>query len=116
MLNAPDRSATSWSVEREIESVCDQAIQQNGRIARMLLKTPEVRVVVVGIAKGITGPQHSAAGRVPVRVELGCIELGTKDGKTQLAAGMLSALEPSEPHDVHALEDSAFLLIVAGQQ
>jgi quercetin dioxygenase-like cupin family protein len=112
---SPDRSATSWSLENEIGSVCDDAVQQKGRVARMLLKSPEVRVVVVGIAKGVTWPQHTAAGRVLVRVEQGCIELGTRDGTTQLAAGMLCALEPGQPHDVHAVEDSAFLLIVAGQ-
>jgi quercetin dioxygenase-like cupin family protein len=113
---SPDRSATSWSLENEIRSVCDEAVRQKGRVARMLLKSPEARVVVVGIAKGVTWPQHTAAGRVLVRVEQGCIELGTRDGTTQLGAGMLTALEPGQPHDVRAVEDSAFLLIVAGQQ
>jgi quercetin dioxygenase-like cupin family protein len=113
---SPDRSATSWSLASEIGSVCDEAVSKKGRVARMLLKSPEVRVVVVGIAKGVTWPQHTAAGRVLVRVEQGCIELGTTEGTTQLAAGMLSALEPGQPHDVRAVEDSAFLLIVAGQQ
>jgi quercetin dioxygenase-like cupin family protein len=112
---SPDRSATSWSLDNEIGPVCDEAVQQKGRVARMLFKSPEVRVVVVGIAKGVTWPEHTAAGRVLVRVELGRIELGTQNSKTQLAAGMLVALEPGEPHDVFALEDSAFLVIVAGQ-
>jgi hypothetical protein len=54
MVNdSPERSLSSWSLEQEIGSVCDEAT--------------------------------------------------------------LTALEPSDPHDVHALEDSAFLLIVAGQ-
>jgi quercetin dioxygenase-like cupin family protein len=116
MVNeSPERSLSSWSLEQEIGSVCDEAVRQQGRVARMLLKTPEVRVVIVGIAKGVTWPQHTASGRVLLRVECGSIELAVRDATTRLTAGSLTALEPNEPHDVHALEDSAFLLIVAGQ-
>jgi len=112
---SPDQTPTSWSLEDEINSVCDEATAQHGRVARMLLKSTELRAVVVGMAKGVTWPQHTAGGRVLIRVEQGCIELGTAEGTTRLRAGMLAALEPREPHDVMALEDSAFLLVVAGQ-
>lgn len=91
-----------------------EAVEQSGRVARMLLKTPEVRVVVVGMAQGVTWPEHTAGGRVLLRVEHGSIELRTKDAATRLSAGMLAAVEPGESHDVVAIEDSAFLLFVAG--
>jgi quercetin dioxygenase-like cupin family protein len=110
----PQRRASSWAVAHEIQSAQEEAVQKHGRVTRMLLKSAEVRVLVVGMARGVTWPEHNAAGRVVIRVEHGCIEMHMNDRPSQFAAGMLVALEPGEPHDVLAVEDSAFLLFVAG--
>jgi quercetin dioxygenase-like cupin family protein len=112
--SSPDQSATSWSLADEIRSVHQESVQNRRRVARMLLKTAEVRLVVVGMAHGVTWPEHKATGRVLIRVEIGCIELRAKGGTAQLAAGMLVALEPGEAHDVRAIEDAAFTLLVGG--
>jgi quercetin dioxygenase-like cupin family protein len=54
-------------------------------------------------------------GRVVVRVELGCVDVRTKGGDVQrVAQGVVVALEPQEPDDVVAVEDTVFLLMVAG--
>lgn len=111
---APDHSPTCWSLGGEIESVGRDAMQQRNRVGRMLWKSAEVRVVVVGMAKGVTWPQHTANGRVLVRVERGSIELRTTADCMRLDPGVLVALEPREPHEVVALDDSAFLLLVSG--
>jgi quercetin dioxygenase-like cupin family protein len=112
--SSPECPVSSWAVAHEIQSVHEEAVQKHGRVTRTLLKSAEVRVLVVGMARGVTWPEHKAAGRVVIRVEHGCIEMHTNDRRSQFAAGMLVALEPGEPHDVLAVEDSAVLLFVSG--
>ena len=112
--SASERSPGSWSLPDEIQSVRENSIRHRGRMTRVLLKSAEVRAVVVGMAQGDVWPEHKAAGRVLIRVEHGHIELRRNGGTEQFAAGMLIALEPGEPHSVRAVEDSAFLLIVGG--
>jgi len=112
--SAPERRPTRWPLDQEIESAREESKRRGSRVARVLLKSDEVRVVVVGMAQGVAWPEHTAAGRVLIRVERGCLELGRKEGTAQFGAGMLIALEPGEPHHVRAVEDSAYLLIVAG--
>jgi quercetin dioxygenase-like cupin family protein len=112
--SSPEASASSWSLAYEIESVRNEAIQKHDRVARTLLKSPEVRAVVVGMAHGVTWPEHKAGGRVLIRVEHGSIELRRSGRAAQFSAGMLVALDPGEVHDVVAVEDAAFLLLVSG--
>lgn len=105
----------TWSLGPELDAVRAEAVEKRGRVTRMLLKTPEVRVAVVAIASGQTWPAHTASGRVVVRVEAGAIEIRAGDQRFDLRPGMLATLEPGVTHDVSAHEDSAFLLFVAGQ-
>lgn len=111
---SPEHAATSWSLAQEIAAVRDEAVGKSGRVARMLLKSAEVRVVAVGMAKDATWPEHSAKGRVLIRIEHGSIDVRTTAGTSRFGPGMLVAFEPGEAHDVHAIEDAAFLLIVSG--
>jgi quercetin dioxygenase-like cupin family protein len=112
--SSPEGGATSWSLDHEIAAVRQEAIQKQGRVTRMLLKSPEVRIVIVGMAKGVTWPEHTASGRVIVRVEQGCITVRTASGETRAGQGVMLGLEPREPHDVVAIDDAVFVLMVAG--
>jgi quercetin dioxygenase-like cupin family protein len=89
-------------------------VEQQNRLSRVVLKTAEIRLLVVGMARGTTWPEHTASGRVVVNVASGSIELTTASGSLRLDAGMGATLEPRESHDVLAIDDAAFLLIVAG--
>ena len=110
-----DPRATSWPLASEIAAVFEEAVQQQRRVTKMLLKSAELRIVVVGMPKGSTWPEHAATGRVVVRVEQGCVDLRTTSGDVLRAQpGVLVALDPREPHDVVAGEDTVFLLMVAG--
>jgi quercetin dioxygenase-like cupin family protein len=104
----------SWSLHQELLAVRDHARQTSSRIARTLLKSAEACLVVVGMPKGAVWLQHSATGRVLIHVGRGSVELRTTQATARLGAGMLVALEPRERHDVTALEDAAFLLVIAG--
>jgi quercetin dioxygenase-like cupin family protein len=113
-ITSSGNGSTSWSVPLEAESAQKASVEQRDRVVRILFKSPEVRVVVVGMAKDEIWPEHKASGRSLLRVERGSIALRTTNGSTVLTVGMLAVLEPREPHDVIALEDAAFLLLVSG--
>ena len=100
----------------EVDDLIAEARAHNGRQTRALVKTPEVRLMVVGMTAGTTWPEHRAAGRVLLRVERGCIECTVAGQRHRLQAGGLASIDAGEAHDVHALEDSAFLLVVAGAE
>ena len=57
--------------------------------------------------------EHKAAGRISVQAVAGHIRMHVQDKVFDLPAGHLLALERALPHDVEALEDSAFLLTIA---
>jgi len=97
-----------------IDDAIAQARATGARQTRALVRTPEARVMLVGMASGSEWPEHKAAGRVVVRVERGRVEF-LIDGTTHaLHAGELATVEPGETHTVRALEDAALLVIVAG--
>ena len=110
-----DRETTSWPLAPQIAAIREEAVQQQRRVTRILLKSAELRIVLVGMAKGVTWPEHAASGRVVVRVEYGCVDVRTTSrDMLRVAQGVMVSLEPREPHDVVAIEDTVFLLMVAG--
>jgi quercetin dioxygenase-like cupin family protein len=57
--------------------------------------------------------EHKAIGKISVQAIAGRIRMHVQDKVFDLLAGHLVALERALPHDVEALEDSAFLLTIA---
>ena len=57
--------------------------------------------------------EHKAIGKISVQGIAGRIRMHVQDKVFDLLAGHLVALERALPHDVEALEDSAFLLTIA---
>ena len=57
--------------------------------------------------------EHKAIGKISVQGIVGRIRMHVQDKLFDLPAGHLLALERALPHDVEALEDSAFLLTIA---
>ncbi len=80
-------------------------------------KGPGLRAVVVCVQKGQGLPQHNAPGRFTLTMLQGRIrfilEPQGQNVSTELAQGELLVLEEPLPHEVQALEDSAFLLTIA---
>jgi quercetin dioxygenase-like cupin family protein len=60
--SSSDRKATCWPLASEIAAVREEAVRQQRRVTRILLKSAELRIVVVGMAKGVTWPEHTATG------------------------------------------------------
>ena len=57
--------------------------------------------------------EHKTTGRISVQVLSGHVQVHVEDKVFDLPAGHLLALDRALPHDVKAMEDSAFLLTIA---
>lgn len=86
---------------------------QAGTCSHTLLKTRDMRLVLILMERGGRMERHHADGSVAVQVLRGSIRLRTESGDTELAAGQLLAVPASMEHDVEALEASAFLLTLS---
>jgi quercetin dioxygenase-like cupin family protein len=84
-----------------------------GHSARTLVKYDDLRVVLIALAAGRHIPEHTAEGRISVHVLSGRITFRASGQAFDLRPGGLLTLERAVPHDVAALEESAFLLTLA---
>ncbi len=86
---------------------------QHGRASRTLVKYPDFRVVLTAINAKVRIQEHKAPGRISVQSIAGHIRIHLPGKTVDLPAGRLLVLDCEIPHDVEALEESAFLLTIA---
>jgi quercetin dioxygenase-like cupin family protein len=77
-----------------------------------LVKEPDLRIVLMALRAGGRMEKHHASGPISVQVLEGQVRMRLPDRDVEIPAGRLLALEPKIPHDVEAMEDSAFLLTI----
>jgi quercetin dioxygenase-like cupin family protein len=103
----------SFDLNEEIKGLREEDAWQAGRNSKTMVKHPDFRVVLTVLKSGTRLQEHKAAGRISVQAVAGRIRMHVQDEVFDLPAGRLLALERAVPHDVEALEDSAFLLSIA---
>jgi quercetin dioxygenase-like cupin family protein len=103
----------SFDLNAEIEQLRSENAWQGGRNSKTLVKHPDFRVVLTVLKANARLHEHKAAGRISVQAIAGHIRMHVQDKVIDLPAGHMLALERALPHDVEALEDSAFLLTIA---
>ncbi|MBZ0231024.1 MAG: cupin domain-containing protein [Deltaproteobacteria bacterium] len=81
-----------------------------GQAARTLIRSADLRIVVVALAAGATISEHHAAVTASVHTLTGRVRLQLPERSVEVAAGQLLVLGAGLAHDVHAETDSAFLL------
>src|SRR4030095_17001324 len=91
----------------------ERAWQTGDRTAMTLLKTRELRLVLVAMHAGTAVPEHRAEGAVAVHVVQGRVLLHSRVGDVTLDAGQLLTLQPGIRHGVRAIDDCAYLLAIA---
>jgi quercetin dioxygenase-like cupin family protein len=101
-----------FDLTRELEQLHGEATWRGGRNARTLMKYPDLRVVLTALQAGARIPEHKTDARVSVHVLSGHLRMNAGGRTFDLRSGSVLALDHGLPHDVEALEESAFLLTV----
>ena len=104
--------ALAFDLAAELAQLRDEGRWAGGRSARTLVKEPDFRVVLIALHAGARLEQHHAPGPLAIQSLAGRLRLQLAEGPVELPAGHLLTLERAVPHDVEALEESAFLLTI----
>jgi quercetin dioxygenase-like cupin family protein len=87
--------------------------EEAGRKSKMLMKYPELRVVLIAMRAASRWNDHKTQARISVQVLRGHIQFHVLNETFDLRAGQLLALDPGVVHSVDSVADSAFLLTLS---
>jgi len=108
------RSSLTFDLAAEVARLhTEESWRQGVRNAKTLVKEPDLRVVVILLRQGARMEEHRAPGRITIQALSGRLRLQLLDQASDLEAGQILMLDPDIPHDVEAIEESAFLLTIA---
>lgn len=102
-----------FDLPAEIHRLHAETTWRTGQNARTLVKYDDLRIVLTALQAGTRVPEHKTDGRISFHVLAGHIQVKAAGRTFNLRAGGLLALEQGVPHDLEALEESAFLLTLA---
>lgn len=110
--------ALHFDLPTELATLKEEPSWRDGdRNARTLVEHPVHRVVLTALKAGTHVREHRAPGWVSIHVVAGHLRLRLPDDETiDLLTGGFLVLQPSFPHDVEAVEESAFLLSVTAAE
>lgn len=103
----------TFDLNGEIKQLREENSWHGGRDSKTLVKNEDFRIVLTVLKANALLHEHKATGRISVHVLSGHIQMHVQDKVFDLPAGHLLALDRALPHDVKALEHSAFLLTIA---
>ena len=86
---------------------------RDGRISKTLVKYSDFRIVLILMQAGTLMQEHQADARISIQVLSGRVQIQLSEKTVALSVGDLLVLEKCQPHDVKALEESAFLLSIS---
>lgn len=112
------RSLADAVVEFDLPAMIGRLRQEpawtiEGHTAATVLKHPDLRIVLVALRAGAVIREHRTDARISVQAVTGHARLRLPDRVLDLPAGRGVALDRGIPHDVEAIEDSAFLLTLS---
>lgn len=88
----------------------ESAYEQTGHTARTLVRTPDLRVVLVALQANARMAEHQVEQTASIQVLRGTVRLTLPERTVELRTGELLVMEAGLSHDVDATEESAFLL------
>jgi quercetin dioxygenase-like cupin family protein len=100
-------------VRSEIHRLHAETTWSTGHNARTLIKYDDFRVVLTALQASARVPTHKTEGRISIHVLSGHVQVKASERTFSLHPGGLLALDQGVPHDIEALEESAFLLTLA---
>ena len=103
-----------FNLAHEVEQLrTEEPWQTSGRNAKTIVKYPDFRIVLTVLKANMRIQEHRTVGRISVQIIVGHVRLHVGGETFDLPQDRLLALDAALPHDVEALEDSAFLLTIA---
>lgn len=102
-----------FDLTRELEQLHREPGWSSGQNAKTLVKYDDLRVVLTALKAGARLPGHQTEGRISIHIIAGRIQVRAQGRTFDLPTGGLLTLDQGLPHDVQALEESAFLLTIA---
>ncbi len=103
----------SFDLAEQIRQLRQEHYWQSGRNSKTIVKYTDFRIVLTAVKAETTIHEHHSAGRISVQTVEGRIRMHAGGKEFDLPAGHLLVLDRAMPHDVVAIEDSAFLLTIA---
>ncbi|HEY0583476.1 MAG TPA: hypothetical protein VGE94_14930 [Chloroflexota bacterium] len=104
-----------FDIATELMTLQQEPSWQNGdRNARTLVEKSGFRVVLTALKMGARLKAHQTAGWVSLYAVTGHLRVLVDGRVVELPPNHALVLARNEPHEVEAVEDSSFLLTVAG--
>jgi len=107
---APEHGVTFDLAHVARELRAEDPYLREGQTARTLIRTPDLRIVLIALKRGKTISEHHASVTASVQTLSGHLRLQLPDRTVDVAEGQLLVLGAGLPHDVCAETDSTFLL------
>jgi len=102
-----------FDIARELQQLHGEAGWQTGHNAKTLVKYDGLRIVLIALKARSKILEHHTEGQISIQTVVGHIEVRAQGRTFELRSGGLLALDQGLPHDVEAIEESAFLLTIA---
>ena len=102
-----------FDIARELQQLHGEAGWQTGHNAKTLGKYDGLRIVLIALKARSKILEHHTEGQISIQTVVGHIEVRAEGRTFELRSGGLLALDQGLPHDVEAVEESAFLLTIA---
>jgi len=102
-----------FDLPAEIHRLHAETTWSTGHNARTLIKYDDFRVVLTALQASARVPTHKTEGRISIHVLSGHVQVKASERTFSLRPGGLLALDQGVPHEIEALEESAFLLTLA---
>jgi quercetin dioxygenase-like cupin family protein len=83
---------------------------RDGQSSRTLIRSPDLRIVLVALERGKTLAEHHANATASIQTRSGHIRLRLPERSVEVSEGQLLVMGAGLPHDVYAETDSTFLL------
>jgi quercetin dioxygenase-like cupin family protein len=102
-----------FDLSEQIEQLQKEPYWQSGRNSKTIVHHEDFRMVVTAIQANTTIHEHSTAGRLAVQILRGHMRMHANGEEFDLPVGRILVIDQAVPYDIHAIEDSAFLLTIA---
>ncbi len=100
-------------LEAEISDLESLMPWPKGLTSRMLLKSADLRILLIAMQAGATMKEHHSDGRTSIHPLRGRIRIRVAGQVQELSPQQVLLLDRSVKHDVEAIEPSVFLLTIA---